>query len=381
MPFRATLVAVGVVALSTIVDSVHGQELTFTATQITRGTKPRSLNARIAGPDPPAVTAPVPQGTYSPSASVVVSGTTYPPPSYTGMGRRVQLISSDNFCLLAPPDPTKQNLVDAEADAVAYCLGQAFNDTRPMPDYFIETAHFRRTPDYVQISGTYQWTRLNINPGDSGGEYDNKGPSGQGNPVGADVAGSFQPNSTSIAGAFAQFMGGGDIPGYGSFCLRACTGENAASYCQHQYDLMGCLWTMPGDYTEPGFTDCDADSDLPIGVYNSSYTFYQGDEVTPPPVAAPSSSNCRTTTSPSPSGVTYTFAQLQYESGYVAPSSTSSGASGSRSVSGSGSTSGAGASQTNQPSGGRKDYASDLFAFGGIVSVVALALFGAVLVL
>ena len=65
------------------------------------------------------------------------------------MGRQAHLVGPDNFCLYAPPDPTKQNLVDAEADAVAYCLGQAWNDTRPMPDYFIKTAHYRKTPDYV----------------------------------------------------------------------------------------------------------------------------------------------------------------------------------------------------------------------------------------
>lgn len=56
---------------------------------------------------------------------------------------------------------------------------------------------------------------------------------------------------------------------------------------------MGCLWVMPGDYLEDGFTNCQADSDLPVGVYNSSYTFSQGMTPTPLPVGAPSSSMVR----------------------------------------------------------------------------------------
>ncbi|KAM0786022.1 hypothetical protein ACM66B_006837 [Microbotryomycetes sp. NB124-2] len=352
--------------------SVAAQQLSFTATAITRGT----------GPDPPAVTAPVAQGTYSPPASVVVSGTTYPPPSYTGMGRRMQIVSPTDFCLLAPPDPTTQNLVDAEADAVAYCLGQAFNDTRPMPDYFIKSAHVRRTPDYIQVSGEYQWTRLNLNPADCGGEYDNHGPSGKGNPVGADVMAAFQPNSnaTTLAHDFAQFLGHCDIPDHGIFCLRACTGDNSYPYCRNTFDLMGCLWTMPGDYLEEGFTECQADSDLPIGVYNSSYTFQQGDSYTPPPVAAPSSSNCRTMSSPAPSGVTYTFAQLQYESGYVAPTSSGSSASG-RGTSATGSAASAGATQPS--SGGVRAVGTtgDKLAFAAILGAGVAVVLGAVMVL
>ncbi|KAK4048520.1 hypothetical protein OIV83_004688 [Microbotryomycetes sp. JL201] len=335
---------------STLVTVVVAQQQTFTATSITKGT----------GPDPPTVTAPVPQGTYSPPASVVVSGTTYPPPSYTGMGRRLQLQGADNFCLLAPPDPTTQNLVDAEADAVAYCLGRnaAFNNTRPMPDFFIRSAHFRRTPDYVsvlicpQISGSFLWTRLNLNPADCGGALD-----------------------------FAQFMGGCDIPTQGSFCLRACTGPNSYPYCRNTFDLMGCLWTMPGDYTTEGFTECEADSDLPIGVYNSSYTFQQGDPYTPPPVAAPSSSNCRTVSSPAASGVTYTFAQLQYESGYVAPTSSGATSSGGKSQSATGTAASAGA--TKPSSGGVRGVGStsDTIALGAILSGGVAVVLGAVLVL
>ncbi|KAI5481104.1 hypothetical protein MNV49_005539 [Pseudohyphozyma bogoriensis] len=107
-----------------------------------------------------------------------------------------------------------------------------------MPDGFVQTAHFRNTSDYVQISGTFDWTKMNLNPYDCGGE--------------------------------------------------------------------------PGDYQEPGFTNCQADLDLPVGVYNASYTFAQGASYTPPAVTAPASSSCTTVVSPTPSGVTYSWAHAEY---------------------------------------------------------------------
>ena len=62
-----------------------------------------------------------------------------------------------------------------------------------MPDGFILTSHFRTTPDYVQVTGTFDPTRMSINStqgvADCGGEYDNHGPDGTGNPVGAAVDG------------------------------------------------------------------------------------------------------------------------------------------------------------------------------------------------
>ncbi|KAH9451907.1 hypothetical protein Pst134EA_025846 [Puccinia striiformis f. sp. tritici] len=184
-----------------------------------------------------------------------------PPPSLTGMGRQIRLNSATDFCLLMPPDPTKQNLVDAEADAVAYCTNPV-NGTRPIPDGFIKTAHFRHTDK---------------------GEYDNHGAMGVGNPVGAAVDG---------AQDFMQFMGGCDIPGNAVFCMRACHGPDSYEYCKNTYDLMGCLWVMPGGRLPPP----------------GPQTFHQGDLTTPLPVAAPASSACVAAASPAPLGVTYYWA-------------------------------------------------------------------------
>lgn len=69
----------------------------------------------------------------------------------TGIGKQAQIIGADNFCLYMPPDPTKENLVEAEAVAVAYCFNP-YNDTRPMPDGFITTAHFVRRGLPLQLA-------------------------------------------------------------------------------------------------------------------------------------------------------------------------------------------------------------------------------------
>ncbi|SCZ94807.1 BZ3500_MvSof-1268-A1-R1_Chr12-1g03671 [Microbotryum saponariae] len=280
---------------------------------------PQPTDIAGTGPKPPAVQSPAIGTWATPSAPVTDgNGVHVPPASETGLGRQAHVRSPTDFCLFMPPDPVTENLVDAEADAVAYCFN-AVNGTRPMPDGFVQTAHFRKTADYVQVSGTYDWRKMNLNPYDCGGEYDNHGPSGKGNPVGAAIDGGQD---------FFQFLGSCDTVGVGQFVIRSCFGSRSYPYCRNTFDLMGSLWVAPGEYREPGFTSCSADSDLPVGVYNSSYTFAQGDPYTPPAVTAPSSSMCSTTASPSASGVTYAWAQFGYQQaisgGAASPTATGS---------------------------------------------------------
>ena len=45
------------------------------------------------------------------------------------------------------------------------------------------------------------------------------------------------------------------------FCIRACKdGPDAPELCQHIYDVMGCYWNMPGDYSAGSFDSCRGDS-------------------------------------------------------------------------------------------------------------------------
>lgn len=316
--------------------------------------KAQSSAPAISGDGPPAPsltrTAPVGSWTPKPASDGLAAA------SLSGMGRTVYINSASDFCLLMPPDPTKENLVDAEAIAVAYC-NNPVNGTRPMPDGFIKTAHFRRTSNYIQISGTYDPAVMNLGSNDCGGEYDSEGAEGVGNPAGVTMRnGSY----------FTQFIGACDIPGEPVFCMRMCPHWE---YCKNVYDLMGCLWNQPGDYDQPqAFTNCDANADLPIGVYNSSYTFSQGMSVTPTPVTAPASSNCQTVASPTASGVTYTWNQEATASRSASP--THSGGVPSSSTSGSGSNGTSNASSISDP--------VNIYVWG-ITSVLGLVLGGALL--
>ncbi|SOV07354.1 uncharacterized protein UDID_05202 [Ustilago sp. UG-2017a] len=316
------------------------------------------------GPSAPSLTRTAALGSWTPKTSS--DGLT--PPSLDGKGRTININSASDFCLLMPPDPTKDNVVDAEAIAVAYCINPT-NGTRPMPDGFIKTAHFRRTPQYVQISGVYDPAVMNLGNNDCGGEYDSEGAEGVGNPVGVTMRnGNY----------FTQFVGACDIPGRPLFCMRMCPNYE---YCKNTYDMMGCLWNQPGDYDQPeAFTNCDADADLPIGVYNSSYTFRQGMRVTPTPVAAPASSNCRTVASPTASGVTYTWNQQTAAS----PSASSKSGSGSGSGSRSSSSSSGGGSSSGSSSGTKSGATStsgmiNVYALG-VTAVLGVIVGGALLV-
>ncbi|CEH14563.1 hypothetical protein CBOM_02395 [Ceraceosorus bombacis] len=292
-----------------------------------------------SGPKPPKVDNPSKLGPWKPPASSQGS----PPASYTGMGRTLRVNSATDFCLLMPPDPTTQNLVDAEANAVAYCT-QPSNDTRPMPDGFITSAHFRKAAGYVAVMGSFNAAVMNLgtNPADCGGEYDNHGAQGVGNPVGVGL-----PDG---AHDFQQFMGSCDIPGKSTFVIRVCSGPRSYDLCDNKYDLMGALYTNPGPYEQDGFDNCDVTDDRALYDLGNGSTFRQGDQVTPLADAYPKpppSSNCSPTASPAPSGATYTWNQAAAKQTPTANANGGSGSSGSTT----GSDNGSGGSTTGSGTG------------------------------
>lgn len=59
--------------------------------------------------------------------------------------------------------------------------------------------------------------------------------------------------------------------GSNAFCIKVCdpAGPNAANYCQHSYDRIGCSYNDPNNAQNGVFEICDSDSaDFP-GVYTS----------------------------------------------------------------------------------------------------------------
>jgi hypothetical protein len=51
-----------------------------------------------------------------------------------------------------------------------------------IPDQTLKGVHFVKTPEYVQLTGVGDFTKINIPQGDAGGELDNRGSDAKGNP-------------------------------------------------------------------------------------------------------------------------------------------------------------------------------------------------------
>lgn len=203
--------------------------------------------------------------------------------SQSSMCQTAWINDVDDFCLWAPP--TVGTIGDTERIEVAWCT-RSGRGTRTIPNGALQGVHFVKTPDYVQVTGVGDFTKINIPSGDAGGELDPHGADGNGNPVGGLVYGNSFGNAL-------QYHEWTSFISYNEFCFRACTGPNAARNCQHIYDLMGCFWNMPANYDAGTFESCQGDNDLPMGVYGSS-TWFQGVSPTPPAHPAAASSNCRT---------------------------------------------------------------------------------------
>ncbi|KAF9043502.1 hypothetical protein BDZ89DRAFT_943726 [Hymenopellis radicata] len=207
----------------------------------------------------------------------------------TSMCQNAYLNGIDDFCLWAPPQPgADAGIGNTERIEVAWCLKEGYG-TRLIPNGAITGAHFVKTPDFVQITGVGDLTKMNIPAGDTGGELDPHGADGNGNPIGGLVF-------SSAFGELQQIHEWTNFMAADQFCFRACNpaGADAPAWCQHIYDVMGCAWNMPANYDAGVFESCDGDSGQQMGVYDGS-TFHQGDGATPPPHPTPSSSNCKTT--------------------------------------------------------------------------------------
>ncbi|KAJ7719513.1 carbohydrate-binding module family 13 protein [Mycena metata] len=173
--------------------------------------------------------------------------------SQTSKCQTAWINSATDFCLWAPPS--------------------AGRGTRTIPNGTLKGVHFVTTPDYVQVTGKGDFTKINAKAGDEGGELDPHGADGNGNPIGGLVFG-------DTFGAAQQSHEWTSFISDTEFCFRACVGPNAARNCQHIYDVMGCYWNMPANYDSGTYENCDADNDLPMGVYGTS-TWHQGTSPTP----------------------------------------------------------------------------------------------------
>ncbi|GAA6042518.1 hypothetical protein NBRC10512_005868 [Rhodotorula toruloides] len=294
--------------------------------------------------------------------------------SQSSMCQTAFVNSVTDFCLWAPPTPGG-SIGDTEEIEVAWCTASG-HGARLMPQGTIHSAHMLVTPHYTQVTGTGDFTKINIQPGDDGGELDPHGATGNGNPVGSLV-----------------FSGGQQIHEWTSFisdkefCFRIChDASDAWLWCQHIYDLVsapassgglirlgdhlsvlvaegfidnllsrsqqGCAWNEPGNYGS-GFDTCQGDgTDLPPGIYSAPggglSTYQQSQGAAPTPHAAGRSSNCQavptvggaavaapaaaTTTASSPSAVSNAAASSASQTGLSSSASASASSSWTTSV-------------------------------------------------
>ncbi|KAG6877611.1 hypothetical protein C0993_005615 [Termitomyces sp. T159_Od127] len=204
-----------------------------------------------------------------------------------------------DFCLWGPPNPNSV-VGDVEGEMVAWCTKPG-RGTRVIPSGAITGVQFTKTPDYVQVVGFIDQSKINIAAGDSGGEMDPHGADLRGNPLGGLV---YSTAYTSNKNKYVQVIEWHNFMGSNTFCFKACdpSRPNAAKYCQHIYDRIGCEYNAPSNAKDGVFESCKGDNQDFPGVYTDAQgkvqTYTQppeslGDITSIPYVArVPASSDC-----------------------------------------------------------------------------------------
>ncbi|KAK4051790.1 hypothetical protein OIV83_002494 [Microbotryomycetes sp. JL201] len=153
-------------------------------------------------------------------------------------------------------------------------------------DGTLKGVQFMRTPNYVQVTGLFDQTKLNMLAGDSGGELDPHGADQRGNPIGGLLFSDAWGQSSSGA-AFQQVINWHNFMGSNVFCLKACDPSWDYDYrmCEHVYDRAGCAVNAPAAYREGVFESCLGDDQLAPGIYTNeqgqTLTWTQPPEGTP----------------------------------------------------------------------------------------------------
>ena len=78
-----------------------------------------------------------------------------------------------DFCLWAPAEPGK-TVGQIEGEMIAWC-SKPGHGARLIPDGALQGIQFLRTPDYIQVVGFIDQTKINMASDDYGGEMDPHG--------------------------------------------------------------------------------------------------------------------------------------------------------------------------------------------------------------
>ncbi|VDB84003.1 unnamed protein product [Peniophora sp. CBMAI 1063] len=213
-----------------------------------------------------------------------------------------------DFCLWGPAKPNSV-IGDAEGEVVAWC-SKAGHGTRVMPPGTLQSVQLLKAPDYVMLTGLINQTLVDMKSDDDGGELDPHGQDLRGNPIGGIMY------STQFSGGSGpeQVIEWTNFMGTMQFCIKICDpngpANNAAGFCQHTLDRIGCSYNMPSKYTVNGdatigeFETCESDNMHIPGEYvvnGQTLSYKQPAEGVPITVPyqpfVPASSKCTTTAS------------------------------------------------------------------------------------
>lgn len=104
-----------------------------------------------------------------------------------------------------------------ERESMAYC-SQGKWGTRLIPDGTIKSLHFVQTPDYVQVTGSADFTSIGMVQGDTGGELDPHGADDLENPIGGVVYTTAHPQHRGKPYQITEWT---SFISWNQFCMRA----------------------------------------------------------------------------------------------------------------------------------------------------------------
>ncbi|CAO1637585.1 unnamed protein product [Sympodiomycopsis kandeliae] len=199
--------------------------------------------------------------------------------------RTAVLNSIHDFCLYAPK--RSATIGDQEAYVVSYCTKTGYG-TRTIPPGTIHGAQWIKTPEYIQVVGLGDFTKINIAPNDEGGELDPYGAQLLGNPHHSHIL------TRAWSGQFEEVKEWHMFMGAKEFSFRICrnVSKRNKEYCNNRYDEQGSQWVDPGRYENGVFEACDAEAGEPPGTYGN-YHWEQGQGPAPKAHPPPKTSNCR----------------------------------------------------------------------------------------
>jgi hypothetical protein len=175
----------------------------------------------------------------------------------------------DDFCIWGPHAPDSV-VGDTEGEMVAWCTKPG-HGTRLIPEGALTGLQWIKTPDYVQAVGFLDQTAINIKAGDWGGEMDPHGADLRGNPMGG-VVFSTSFGTADNGGKAKQVIEWHNFIGGGRFCFKACdpASPNAAHYCEHIFDRIGCDYNIPNAAKDGVFESCKGDNQDFPGIYTEN---------------------------------------------------------------------------------------------------------------